>query len=601
MKLCITNRQNGTKRMERMNSKNANGNLFMTFFKAYPIIYKPVWKENLVLSFVDIFHGMSYAVIIILTQQFFDLITKYFTGNVEQNVIIKTAVLLISCQILTQILNGFVNFYAEVVQEKGYGKICAMIQEKITKIAPIEFEKNHFLDAVNKAEQGAQQACAMVDIVNSVFTFYVPYFGLMSIYMYQLNYVLVFAVLLIFIPVFIMNYMRLYFSDSIETETAPLRREAEAYEKSLTSLEYYKETRVLSAAKYFVRLYKNSVCIWNQVAWKKKKKEAAINIILSILSFGAYGIILIELIYLCMKGEISVGSFAAVFSSIDLMFFLMDEIFQDSLGNVAKNMGLVNNFLNLIKHQEVAQKSIRIKDNRIQLKHVTFWYPDSEKKVLDDISLDIKGNELIAIVGENGAGKTSLAKIILGLYWPEQGEVFIGGEKIDSERNAFSDISAVFQNFKRYKLNLEENITISDFANMEAYTEAMKKIEIDMNIDSNVILSRDFDGIDLSGGQWQKIAIARGIHKNASIFLLDEPTAAIDPVYESEVYHNFMKISQNKTSIIITHRLGLAKIADRIVVMKNGKIVEDGNHQELIDKEGEYYRMWIAQAKWYKS
>ncbi len=577
-----------------------NHNLVKTFFKAYPIIYKPVWKENLLLSFVDIFHGMSFAVIVIMTQKFFDVIADYLNCNAGQKDVVKFSILLVVCQILGQILNGFVNFYADVVREKGYGKICNIIQRKLISIAPIEFEKNSFLDDINKADQGAQQACDMVDTINSVFTFYVPYFTVIAIYMYRLDYILVLGVLFVFIPVFISNFVRLHLGDVIENEIAPIRREAESYEKTLITLDFYKETRVLGAAKTFIKLYKDSVNNLNGIIWKRRKKEAVINIGLSILSFMAYGAVLVMLVYLCMKGSITIGSFAAVFASIDVMFYLMDEIFQDSLGNVAKNMGLINNFLNLVNHPEAGWKSVDIEKNDISLKHIFFKYPESGKTALDDVSMYIKENETVAVVGGNGAGKSTLARIILGIFTPERGEIEIGGQRIDGGHHAFRYISSVFQKFNRYKLDVRENIILSDFNEEEDYCEALRQVDDGMNIESDVVLSRDFDGIDLSGGQWQKIAIARGIHKKAEILLLDEPTAAIDPVQESSLYDRFIKISENRTSIIITHRLGIAKVADRIIVLKEGKIVESGTHQELLEKRGEYYLMWTAQTDWYQ-
>ena len=577
-----------------------NHNLVKTFFKVYPIIYKPVWKENLLLSFVDIFHGMSFAVIVIMTQKFFDVIADYLNCNAGQKDVVKFSILLVVCQILGQILNGFVNFYADVVREKGYGKICNIIQRKLISIAPIEFEKNSFLDDINKADQGAQQACDMVDTINSVFTFYVPYFTVIAIYMYRLDYILVLGVLLVFIPVFISNFVRLHLGDVIENEIAPIRREAESYEKTLITLDFYKETRVLGAAKTFIKLYKDSVNNLNGIIWKRRKKEAVINIGLSILSFMAYGAVLVMLVYLCMKGSITIGSFAAVFASIDVMFYLMDEIFQDSLGNVAKNMGLINNFLNLVNHPEAGWKSVDIEKNDISLKHIFFKYPESGKAALDDVSMYIKENETVAVVGGNGAGKSTLARIILGIFTPERGEIEIGGQRIDGGHHAFRYISSVFQKFNRYKLDVRENIILSDFNEEEDYCEALRQVDDGMNIESDVVLSRDFDGIDLSGGQWQKIAIARGIHKKAEILLLDEPTAAIDPVQESSLYDRFIKISENRTSIIITHRLGIAKVADRIIVLKEGKIVESGTHQELLEKRGEYYLMWTAQTDWYQ-
>lgn len=578
-----------------------NKNLFQTFLKAYPLIYKPVWRENLILSFVDIFHGLSFAVLIIVTQRFFDAITVYLGGTGTQKAVISLAWTVIFCQILSQLLNGFVNFYADVVREKGYGRICVMIQKKIQKTAPVNFERNDFLDDINKADQGAQEACAMVDTVNSIFTFYVPYFVLMGMYMYHLNYILIFSVLLVFIPVLITNYVQMHFGDIIEQEIAPIRREAEAYEKSLTTLDNFKETKVLAAAKYFIRLFQTSVSQWNQVSWKIRKKEAVINLGLNTFSFLAYGAILIMLVYLTVCGEISVGSFAVVFSAIDVMFYLMQEISRDSLGNVAKNMGRINNFLNLIQSEEISQTSIRIKDGSVELKNVNFKYPESKQNCLNHISLKINSKETVAVVGQNGSGKTTLSKIILGIYKPDNGDVIIGGENIDEKHNCFPDMSAVFQKFNRYKLNIEDNIIISDVTDESGYLDAICKVDKNLTIDHDIILSRDFDGIDLSGGQWQKIAIARGIHRSSKILVLDEPTSAIDPAQESELYHTFMSIGRDKTCVMITHRLGLAKIADRIIVLKDGSIVEDGKHQELLERKGEYYRMWSLQAEWYQN
>lgn len=582
-----------------------NKNLLKTFFRAYPVTYRLVWKENLILSFADIFHGMSFAVLIIVTQRFFDAMAGCLGGEEGQDGVIVLACLLILCQVISQILNGFVNFYADVVREKGYGRICTMIQKKLEKTAPINFEKNSFLDDINKADQGARQACGMVDTVNSVFTFYVPYFALMGIYMYHLNAALILAVLLVFLPVLITNYVQVHFGSAIEQEIAPVRRETEGYERILTTLEGYKETRVLGAARYFARLYRTSISTWNRISWGKRKKEALVSLGLNIFSFLAYGGILLMLVRLCVGGQISVGSFAAVFSAIDVMFLLMQEIFRDSLGDVSKNMGCVRNLLNLLDSPEDVRESVAIDSNEITLENVTFKYPEAERNCLENITMKIKSNELVAIVGENGSGKTTLSKVMMGIYEPDSGKVMIGGKPVDREHNCFPNISALFQKFNKYKLNLEDNIVISDLDRKEGWLDELNRVDENLEIDRQVILSRDFDGIDPSGGQWQKIAIARGIHKkprdpsDLQILVLDEPTSAIDPVQESELYRTFLDIAEKKTCIVITHRLGLARIADRIIVLKNGRLVENGNHQELLERKGEYFKMWSAQAQWY--
>lgn len=576
-----------------------NRNLWKTFWKSYPLIYKPVWRENLLLSFVDIFHGMSFAVLVIMTQRFFDSVTACVGENGSREAVILSAVALIACQIVSQLLNGFVNFYSDVVREKGYGRICAMIQEKISRLRPVDFERNSFLTDLNMADEGAKEACAMVDTANSIFTFYVPYFTLMGIYMYRLDFKLAATLFLVFIPVLLSNCVKMYFGDKIEEQIAPVRREAQSYEQTLTTLDCYRETRVLGAARYFLRLYREGIQKWNKTAWKYRKKEASINLILNVFSFLAYGTILLLLVYGCTHGQITVGAFAAVFSSIDVMFLLMEEVFQDSLGDISQNIGRVNNFLNLMESPEVVQKNVEIDNGSITLEGVSFRYPEMERLCLDHIDLKIQDGETIAVVGENGAGKTTLARIILGIYKPDSGMVSAGGRLMDDSSNCFSSVSAVFQKFNRYKLSLEDNVRISDLSSVQDYKKSIWETDNELQIDGQTILSRDFDGIDLSGGQWQKIAIARGIYKKSKILVLDEPTSAIDPIQESSLYQTFLKLAEGKTCIVITHRLGLAKIADRIIVLKEGKIVENGSHKQLLEQKGEYARMWDAQAGWY--
>ncbi len=409
------------------------------------------------------------------------------------------------------------------------------------------------------------------------------------------------AVFLVFLPVLVSNFVKMYFGDRIEMQIAPVRREADAYGKTLTTLDCFKETRVLGAVKYFLRLYQDGIQKWNKTTWKNRRKEAVVNLMLNLFSFMAYGGILLLLVSGCMRGQITVGAFAAVFSSIDVMFLLMEEVFQDSLGELSRNIGRVNHFLSLMERPEVVEETVEIDNGSIVLDHVSFQYPEAERMCLNQVCLNIQDGEMVAVVGENGAGKTTLARIILGIYKPDSGQVIMGGKLMDKKRNCFSSLSAVFQKFNRYKFNLEENVRISDLHSTEDSEKIIREVEKKLDINRQLVLSRDFDGIDLSGGQWQKIAIARGVYRKSKIILLDEPTAAIDPLQESRLYQTFLNVAKGKTCIVITHRLGLARIADRIVVLKDGRIVENGNHKQLLEQNGEYRKMWEAQAGWYLS
>ncbi|MPN01752.1 Lipid A export ATP-binding/permease protein MsbA [bioreactor metagenome] len=250
----------------------------------------------------------------------------------------------------------------------------------------------------------------------------------------------------------------------------------------------------------------------------------------------------------------------------------------------------------------------------ITLRKVSFKYPGAEKEALSNISLQVQPGETIAIVGENGAGKSTLVKLMIGLFSPSSGSVTLGKVETTkvSRKSLYKNVSAVFQNYQRYKMTLGEKVAISDSKgnsevnkdNKEKLSSALNKA--DLNIDEekfkdsyDTMLSREFDGIDLSGGQWQRIAIARGFYRSYHTIVLDEPTAAIDPIEETKIYNKFVDMSKGKTAIIVTHRLGSAKIADRIVVLDNGGISEIGTHEELMSKNGKYAEMYRAQGKWY--
>ena len=244
----------------------------------------------------------------------------------------------------------------------------------------------------------------------------------------------------------------------------------------------------------------------------------------------------------------------------------------------------------------------------VTLDDVHFRYPGAENEAVRGVSLEIQPGETIAIVGENGAGKTTIARLLTGLYLPTEGRVLIGGEDTRSIDlpSATESASAVFQKFARYRMTLDENVKMSDVKKDADIDAALD--EAGLPLDSacfpngaDTMLAREFDGVDLSGGEWQRVAIARGLYRAHGLIVLDEPTAAIDPLEETRVYKRFAEMSGQSTAIIITHRMGSARIADRIVVMDKGRIDDIGTHEALMARHGLYARMVESQSSWYKA
>jgi ATP-binding cassette subfamily B protein len=271
-------------------------------------------------------------------------------------------------------------------------------------------------------------------------------------------------------------------------------------------------------------------------------------------------------------------------------------------------MGKAHNFIRFMEMPERGGEDIApVFEKGITAENISFTYPHAENKSVDNVSLEIKAGETVAIVGENGAGKTTLVRLLMGLYAPTEGKVLINGMDTAKANNksVFTGLSGVFQKFQRYQMTLDENIKIGDIDIGSGIDNAAEQAGVDISSPSfpdggETMLSREFDGVDLSGGEWQRIAIARGLYRTHSVVVLDEPTAAIDPIEESRIYRKFIEISQDKTAIIVTHRLGSTKIADRVIVMDKGRIADAGSHYELLQKNGLYAEMFNSQAGWYE-
>ncbi|MCM1303392.1 MAG: ABC transporter ATP-binding protein/permease [Lachnospiraceae bacterium] len=258
----------------------------------------------------------------------------------------------------------------------------------------------------------------------------------------------------------------------------------------------------------------------------------------------------------------------------------------------------------------------------LEFSHVTFRYPGTDADILKDFSMKLERGRHYAIVGENGAGKTTLIKLLTGLYREYEGEILYNGVEMRTfpREEWFRIFSCVFQDFARYYLSVEENICLGmggmDFEEEESLERrrerlfCMESAAVQLDIHDHIMRNLkngyqtrlgklDEDSTDLSGGQWQRVAMARALMNDAPLLLLDEPTAALDPISESRLYEEFGEISRNRTTIFISHRLGSIKLSDHIFLLKDGCVREQGSHEELMRLQGVYAHMYETQQGWY--
>ena len=338
--------------------------------------------------------------------------------------------------------------------------------------------------------------------------------------------------------------------------------------------------------------------------------QSVINTFRSFFSFLYIG-------FLAINGKLTIGGFTKLIQSSDALENAFSNIIWP-LQTIIQKCEYFYEYVKFLNYpQAIVKGNIPIENNphTIEFKNLTFSYPGADKKVLDHINLTIKPGEKLSIVGLNGAGKTTLIKLLCRLYDVTDGEILVDGINIkDYDYEQYmKQFAPVFQDFQMFGFTICENITFKDTENMsleekEELNKIINKVELDKFVSKQengvkTYLFRHFDeeGIEPSGGEQQKLAIARALAKNAPVIILDEPTAALDPIAEYEIYKQFNTLVQNNTTFYISHRLSSCKFCDHIVVINEGKIAEYGTHSELVHKkDGIYSKMFEAQAEYYR-
>ena len=322
-------------------------------------------------------------------------------------------------------------------------------------------------------------------------------------------------------------------------------------------------------------------------------------------------------IALCIKTNPDVEIAAYIAAAVAGMGFVSYR-FNDCIWMIAdlrKTTKFVDNLREFLEYvpENTASGTVAVDviDN-IEISNLSFTYEGADKPTLHDLSLSLKRGERIALVGHNGAGKTTLIKLLMGLYSPTGGEIKVNGVNInDYEPKSYrSHFGTVFQDFQVFALSLAENVLCRKAENTddrELVKVSLEKAQfgdllekLPDGIDTQVSHEFDEDGIVLSGGQAQKLAIARVFAKNPDVVILDEPSSALDPIAEYNMYRNMKKLSKNKAVIFISHRLSSARIADRIYMLENGTVTEKGTHDELMLLNGQYAEMFNLQAQNYQ-
>ena len=401
-----------------------------------------------------------------------------------------------------------------------------------------------------------------------------------------------------------------------ERQRTPIERQAVYLNSMLTKDAYAKEIRLFGLGSLFMERFRKlqSQLLREKVSISTKKTFAELLTISTAIcvSFGLLGYLALRTV----QGLMSLGDLVMFYAAVQRGQALLRQLFNSAADLYEDNLFLGNlyQFLELKPKLEEPlnpKPMSRPFKSGIVFDHVSFQYPDDEQRVLKDIVLTIRPGEHVALVGANGTGKTTLAKLLCRLYDPTSGAITLDG--VDLRHYATKDlrgsISVVFQDYPRYQLTARENIWLGNInvsSDGQSLDPAVRKAGIHPVISKlangyDTVLGKSFEGgHELSAGEWQKIAIARAFLHDGEIIVLDEPSSSLDAQAEYEIFDRFHQLVKGKTAILISHRLSSVKMVDRIYVLKDGRIAESGTHQELMKESGTYAWMFEAQAERYR-
>ncbi len=564
-------------------------------------IAKNMKLEYIFLVFSSIFMALLFVVRANIEKQLFDGTYLFFKDYsvINKNNLILNFILFIIVYISLTIIISSSNTIEELIEFKLQKQLSKGICNKTASLSAENFEDVRFLNKLEQAEKGKDDIINMFLSTTALVTYYIPYIILMSVWLWNQSKILVIIILLAFIPTILSYSFQIKMFADNEDKVAPYRRKEKAYEECIIGKDNIKETRVLGAFNFFIKKYSETLKIIKTNDLSVLNKQQRINLMMNLIQTMSFVSIIGIAIYLAASNIISIGAFAAVFTSIDILYSNLDEAVSRQYASISESFATVENYYNFIEDNSF--KTNNLKTYQIsKVENLGFKYPNSEDYTLKDINFSIKEGERIAIVGENGAGKSTLAKLLLGIYAPTNGVIYYN-------QNKNCKYTAVTQDYLKYFMTIKENVIVSDYEK-EYKSEEINKLLYKCGLDTSknnfangidTFLGREFGGMDLSGGQWQKLAIARGVYKDFDFIVFDEPTASIDPLEETNILNIIEDITKDKTSFIITHRMAAVKFVDRILVMKKGNIVENGSHHELMEVKGEYYRLYNSQKSNY--
>jgi ATP-binding cassette, subfamily B, bacterial len=576
-----------------------------------------VWRHAKLPLIIAAVMNIFYAIVPASTAYVIGKLVGCFnTGSITWSSVYPWLCLLLLVHLIGQIfiLNSLKEYLYQRRLEKSLDE---MIVQKIAGLPLYYFENNHFYDLISRTINPSKRVQAIIEDIFNALSSWLKIILLLVVI--GANFWWMVPVLLV------VTYFSSQYESTLgkrlreyERKVNILLREKEYASQLLTSKHSVMEIKIFQLQHELLKRWKS----WfSQLHYSRIKFDLSLFIPEIPLSGVKALLLFASIALLAWHTKSTGGELATLSAALIALISFFQEV--DSVGSNARSIGegaaYLEEVLELVNLDEMdnpsksSKETLRSEQNSIhtiEFQNVTFTYPGEDKPVLRNISLRILPFESVALVGANGSGKSTLVKLLLGLYQPDEGHIFINGKDITEwdSIELHNMMSVVFQDFSRYSLTAAENIGLGNVEAIEDVEQIQRAASLG-GADSfiagyamqyNTPLGKiQPNSIEPSGGQWQKIAISRALMRPSPIMIFDEPSASLDPLAEAELYHQIGSILENKTAILVTHRLGSIKTCDKILVLHNGEIVEEGTHPYLVSTGNVYKNMYETQAKWY--
>jgi ATP-binding cassette subfamily B protein len=616
-----------SRRDQRQLDEGFNFKQVFEAFTSLPRVLRLVWSTQAfftaMLGLLSVAQGIMPTITVLITKSVIDSVVYGIMHHTISPIWLPVG-LQLAAGLASSLLNTLSNIVQQLLQERVSNRVQFLILEKANTLDLAFFENPEFYDKLrNASDQSSYQPTTIVSQTFGLVQTAVTLTSMLAV-LFHLAWWLAIIALIAPIPSFIASSRYGWRGYQLMRRQSPERRLMMYFNQIMTTDRYNKEIKLFDLGDYFITQFK-------QLANKfyEEKKSILVRRYMTGFVWAGATAVANAGIYLYVAFEavtrpsvVSLGGLT-LYTQAALQTGQSFQSLLNGISSTYENNLYVNTLFEFLEYEpELVSpeqpRPLALDPEQpgldIEFRNVSFTYPDKDPETqaaLRNVSFIVKAGESVALVGSNGAGKTTLVKLLTRLYDPDEGEILIGGHNIKEYdlQDLRRYIGVIFQDYATYYLSARENIGVGRIAEVEnegLVTAAAQKSGADRVIERlpegyETVLGRWFEkGTQLSGGEWQKVALARAFIRDASILILDEPTSSLDAQAEYEVFARFRALTRGKTAVFISHRFSTVRLADHIVVLEHGRIIEHGTHDELIRLDGRYAELFNLQAEAYR-